>query len=109
MCVHNLPLHDAQAPSASMETATSDNRTLFLIMMDSLTEQRLQRVRMDNDYRNKGDQDGSCTSPPACRIVSRTRPSTETVASCRPLGPCRSEEHTSELQSLMRNSYAVFC
>src|SRR3546814_6787613 len=24
-------------------------------------------------------------------------------------GPNRSEEHTSELQSLMRNSYAVFC
>src|SRR3546814_9038844 len=24
-------------------------------------------------------------------------------------GPRRSEEHTSELQSLMRNSYAVFC
>src|SRR3546814_1078030 len=24
-------------------------------------------------------------------------------------GPSRSEEHTSELQSLMRNSYAVFC
>src|SRR3546814_2701630 len=25
------------------------------------------------------------------------------------IGPSRSEEHTSELQSLMRNSYAVFC
>src|SRR3546814_1293764 len=25
------------------------------------------------------------------------------------LAACRSEEHTSELQSLMRNSYAVFC
>src|SRR3546814_11979159 len=25
------------------------------------------------------------------------------------LGPVRSEEHTSELQSLMRTSYAVFC
>src|SRR3546814_9068691 len=25
------------------------------------------------------------------------------------LAPVRSEEHTSELQSLMRNSYAVFC
>src|SRR3546814_12069176 len=25
------------------------------------------------------------------------------------LGACRSEEHTSELQSLMRISYAVFC
>src|SRR3546814_4939470 len=27
----------------------------------------------------------------------------------RPVGPARSEEHTSELQSLMRISYAVFC
>src|SRR3546814_10542581 len=27
----------------------------------------------------------------------------------RPNGACRSEEHTSELQSLMRISYAVFC
>src|SRR3546814_3893684 len=27
----------------------------------------------------------------------------------RELGPGRSEEHTSELQSLMRISYAVFC
>src|SRR3546814_3077357 len=26
-----------------------------------------------------------------------------------PVGPDRSDEHTSELQSLMRNSYAVFC
>src|SRR3546814_3301640 len=31
-----------------------------------------------------------------------------TPAICRP-GICRSEEHTSELQSLMRISYAVFC
>src|SRR3546814_1072864 len=28
---------------------------------------------------------------------------------CWPSGPHRSEEHTSELQSLMRISYAVFC
>src|SRR3546814_8340964 len=27
----------------------------------------------------------------------------------RMMKPVRSEEHTSELQSLMRNSYAVFC
>src|SRR3546814_6800502 len=34
------------------------------------------------------------------------------VARCRVkhrIDPCRSEEHTSELQSLMRISYAVFC
>src|SRR3546814_2143680 len=30
-------------------------------------------------------------------------------ADIRPAGPVRSEEHTSELQSLMRISYAVFC
>src|SRR3546814_8057747 len=31
------------------------------------------------------------------------------VAAREALGPVRSEEHTSELQSLMRISYAVFC
>src|SRR3546814_10084037 len=38
------------------------------------------------------------------------------IGSCRPSSCCprprsrgRSEEHTSELQSLMRSSYAVFC
>src|SRR3546814_9469542 len=36
--------------------------------------------------------------------VQRKRP-----ASILGLQPCRSEEHTSELQSLMRISYAVFC
>src|SRR3546814_7995014 len=36
-------------------------------------------------------------------------PSVETARSERPPWPPRSEEHTSELQSLMRTSYAVFC
>src|SRR3546814_10287098 len=31
------------------------------------------------------------------------------IALTRPIKQERSEEHTSELQSLMRNSYAVFC
>src|SRR3546814_5107380 len=35
------------------------------------------------------------------------RPSVSILLACRRKG--RSEEHTSELQSLMRNSYAVFC
>src|SRR3546814_1857079 len=46
------------------------------------------------------------------------RPAIDGVARCREqalfhvgrgIEPQRSEEHTSELQSLMRNSYAVFC
>src|SRR3546814_1941554 len=31
------------------------------------------------------------------------------IVNAMPAGPRRSEEHTSELQSLMRISYAVFC
>src|SRR3546814_4799553 len=38
--------------------------------------------------------------------VPRARPAGREAA---PLCPARSEEHTSELQSLMRISYAVFC
>src|SRR3546814_5105830 len=46
-----------------------------------------------------------CGSRPARSRLSRT------WRRSRHLGPCatRSEEHTSELQSLMRISYAVFC
>src|SRR3546814_7843143 len=46
-------------------------------------------------------------SPPRSRRAGRPGPPAE-VARPRAGGP-RSEEHTSELQSLMRNSYAVFC
>src|SRR3546814_2146534 len=47
--------------------------------------------------------------------VTRRAPSVPTAASTRAVGTgstseaTRSEEHTSELQSLMRISYAVFC
>src|SRR3546814_1927111 len=44
-------------------------------------------------------------SPPACREATAARRSDP----IRPDGDSRSEEHTSELQSLMRISYAVFC
>src|SRR3546814_9638549 len=39
----------------------------------------------------------------AARCFGRDR------CACRAFAPCRSEEHTSELQSLMRISYDVFC
>src|SRR3546814_9823007 len=48
-------------------------------------------------------QDSSCHSPP---LAVWRKPSEERYAEQR---PNRSEEHTSELQSLMRISYAVFC
>src|SRR3546814_6490322 len=45
--------------------------------------------------------DERCLDEVALRIVSRRQPDPAEMA--------RSEEHTSELQSLMRISYAVFC
>src|SRR3546814_7670559 len=51
------------------------------------------------------------SSPAAIRPVGPP-PTIRTGASALPseeIEPNRSEEHTSELQSLMRNSYAVFC
>src|SRR3546814_5442685 len=58
----------------------------------------------DNDYRKY-------RVPPRARCCARwtalkARPAAPSY--CRPAQP-RSEEHTSELQSLMRISYAVFC
>src|SRR3546814_1309332 len=46
-----------------------------------------------------------CSMPkPRCPLASRARPKPPPRAAS-----ARSEEHTSELQSLMRISYAVFC
>src|SRR3546814_2256972 len=48
---------------------------------------------------------GKARSGCRCRA---TEPKTGFACRCGAIG-CRSEEHTSELQSLMRISYAVFC
>src|SRR3546814_4770987 len=53
---------------------------------------------------------GRCSAAP--RLERNARHAAAQAASGRPCGTkiaARSEEHTSELQSLMRISYAVFC
>src|SRR3546814_5924665 len=49
-----------------------------------------------------------------CSRITQARQNTPVISvpsmrTARPVDPDRSEEHTSELQSLMRISYAVFC
>src|SRR3546814_3867501 len=46
---------------------------------------------------------------PAARSRQRCCDGVHRPSRCEPNRPFRSEEHTSELQSLMRISYAVFC
>src|SRR3546814_8681751 len=50
-----------------------------------------------------GPAAGTCACPAPARWAG------DGCAGCFPASPARSEEHTSELQSLMRISYAVFC
>src|SRR3546814_1737112 len=66
-------------------------------------------VDVFGDFQIETDQDsGNDTMPPMAdddnALVSQATASTANAAFSR-----RSEEHTSELQSLMRISYAVFC
>src|SRR3546814_5455216 len=66
----------------------------------------LAQRRADAD-RGPGAGRGRC-DPPHDRAGAAFRRTA--LASSRPASPlARSEEHTSELQSLMRISYAVFC
>src|SRR3546814_3851130 len=53
---------------------------------------------------------GGITSGQRGMLINHVQGEAEWVAnSASPARCCRSEEHTSELQSLMRISYAVFC
>src|SRR3546814_7153326 len=61
----------------------------------------IDRGELRDDRRCAGAADG-LTWNPIIRRLGRSLPAS--VVSCG-----RSEEHTSELQSLMRSSYAVFC
>src|SRR3546814_9401532 len=52
---------------------------------------------------------GPRTSLPRWPTMPSRPPTKESPIRIAPATERRSEEHTSELQSLMRNSYAVFC
>src|SRR3546814_7856377 len=55
-------------------------------------------------------QSSAVQSPrPACRAARRGSMKDRASSTSASVAPRRSEEHTSELQSLMRISYAVFC
>src|SRR3546814_5540344 len=80
-----------------------------------------QRVRQAPHHQDHGTSRGQfhvreprlCARRPKRLRTDRGKSRPYGFRSCRDLeslpGPCRSEEHTSELQSLMRISYAVFC
>src|SRR3546814_5284485 len=73
-------------------------RCLDAVRAQSLPSEELEIIVVDN-----GSTDGTAEiarSVPGVIVLTEHRPGSYAA---------RSEEHTSELQSLMRNSYAVFC
>src|SRR3546814_3340461 len=56
-------------------------------------------------FRSAGERSGFCL----LRIARECDRRAEFCRDAQRVPQCRSEEHTSELQSLMRISYAVFC
>src|SRR3546814_5227015 len=76
------------------------------------------RVRRQHRHRRQraqpADQQGlevalHAAPAPVCRRSAVRHASAPAASPTRGAAPTRSEEHTSELQSLMRISYAVFC
>src|SRR3546814_3993582 len=67
-------------------------------------------VMLVNERMSENITLASTCLPPSARPVVNSSSATSAVANLRTSSRCwRSEEHTSELQSLMRISYAVFC
>src|SRR3546814_14038049 len=100
-------------------------RTLFFFLMirrpprSTRTDTRFPYTTL---FRSRASQEGvdrrltARRSPCALTPPRRRRYTHDSSQGCldrrlrlRPPEPARSEEHTSELQSLMRISYAVFC
>src|SRR3546814_6926435 len=88
-----------------------------LVAYNLSAAEALEAVREQNSQIAGGQIGDQPTAPGAAlnaTVVTQnrfTRPEQfeQIILRANPDGSTRSEEHTSELQSLMRNSYAVFC
>src|SRR3546814_8320312 len=74
------------------------------LLLDIVDDLRRHEVRRRGIDQVPGADEGFVAVAAACHVVVRRR----RVGGALVQRP-RSEEHTSELQSLMRTSYAVFC
>src|SRR3546814_6649485 len=94
----------APRPAGSYQSLTSDNGLVDAIDAKNLLVIRTGRTRMSIDS----------SSPTRRKFLANSALATSAALLASGgvfnfLAPNRSEEHTSELQSLMRISYAVFC
>src|SRR3546814_4749492 len=77
-----------------------------------LVTRAMERVTIANQVRNarfEGHGDHETAAEAAARVLLALGPGLREIGTEQWSSGLRSEEHTSELQSLMRISYAVFC
>src|SRR3546814_7974710 len=87
-------------------------RTDTLFPYTTLFRSQVARVEPEVDLQRGGREEGvemADASAAAGVVVERVLGAVVVAAELRGDVDARSEEHTSELQSLMRISYAVFC
>src|SRR3546814_3339805 len=97
-----MEAHDTSPWGSSSPTAT----------LAPSAAMRLADAGVDSALRANGARTRNITNAPSHRPTGATAAIDDSHALAGPatvVWSTRSEEHTSELQSLMRNSYAVFC
>src|SRR3546814_7464596 len=106
------PVDQRKAARAHRRAAAIGDRLLRgdqIIAVDAIFDAKILpgRVRPAQRHRRRRGQLGAARGPHTIGV--RHRNALRRPAEAREIGGLRSEEHTSELQSLMRISYAVFC
>src|SRR3546814_7836048 len=97
-------------------TVTTDDGVALHVQVTGSGTDVLFLHEFSGDYRSWEDQVRALSRRYRCITFSArgfpgsdVPPDVESYSQARAVQDARSEEHTSELQSLMRSSYAVFC
>src|SRR3546814_3346366 len=110
VCGSSLALMDAgvpiKAPVAGIAMGLVKEGDDFVVLSDILGD---EDHLGDMDFKVAGTEGGISALQMDIKIQGITEEIMKVALAQAKQGRLRSEEHTSELQSLMRNSYAVFC
>src|SRR3546814_6974494 len=91
-----------EPPSSLAPDAVRDEKLKVLHSLKAIDDGNAAQLTVRGQYRAGVAEGASVPGYP--EELGDSKSNTETFVALK-----RSEEHTSELQSLMRNSYAVFC
>src|SRR3546814_2298685 len=92
---------------ANSAITAADSASGGLASASSASASPTSEARISISAIGKAPPAAPCAKPPSMKLMNAAGQTHQKRGKAMPAH--RSEEHTSELQSLMRNSYAVFC